>query len=647
VKKTSKKNIYMVQVDLAYGDNDKAVYLPYAIGLLVAFAWENETVKENYTLGRLVFTREDIDKAVNSFENPFLVGFSNYVWNYEYNKLFAEKLKKKYPECIIVFGGHNVPPDISLLKDFPFIDILIHGEGEDAFQNLLVTLNKNSSLSDIPNISFRNEKDQPVSTPRVHVSCSLEKYPSPYLSGIFDTLIEQNGNYTFCAILESSRDCPFLCAFCDWGQLKSKIRRFSLEQVFKEIEWFSKNKITYIWGADPNFGMFDDDIEIAKRLIEAKEKTGYPQIFNINYSKTKADNVFLINKLLNESKMSRGVPLSFQSFSPVVLKNIHRENMNLEIFSHLISLYNEAGVTTYSELIIGLPGETYDSFCRGIGILFEAGQHKTVNIYSFELLCNSDLGSPESIKKYKFETVRIPLIRLHCAPNYEDVTEYSNIVVSSYMMDRGMWKRSSLFYNSIQSFHNFGLLRCFAIYLYYEKGVKYETFYQALQQWMEVQSGTVCGRIYHKLSSCYDDVLASKGGLYYSNPIFGHIVWSYSEAMYLDIVLDFEDFYDEIENFLKTFEIDNVIYKGLLQYQKGIIKMPDVSSQVIPLEFDFYNYFRQIYLNEPGSLERRKNVTHIKDEKYLSSWPDYARENVWYGRNENRNINTDIDIEYI
>jgi hypothetical protein len=298
-------------------------------------------------------------------------------------------------------------------------------------------------------------------------------------------------------------------------------------------------------------------------------------------------------------------------------------------------------------LIIGLPGETYDSFCRGIGILFEAGQHKTVNIYSFELLCNSDLGSPESIKKYKFETVRIPLIRLHCAPNYEDVTEYSNIVVSSYMMDRGMWKRSSLFYNSIQSFHNFGLLRCFAIYLYYEKGVKYETFYQALQQWMEVQSGTVCGRIYHKLSSCYDDVLASKGGLYYSNPIFGHIVWSYSEAMYLDIVLDFEDFYDEIENFLKTFEIDNVIYKGLLQYQKGIIKMPDVSSQVIPLEFDFYNYFRQIYLNEPGSLERRKNVTHIKDEKYLSSWPDYARENVWYGRNENRNINTDIDIEYI
>ena len=555
--------------------------------------------------------------------------------------------RSKYPNCIIVFGGHNVPPDTSLLEDFPFIDILIHGEGEQAFKSLLLALNNKRSLYDIPNISYRNEKTLPFSTQKIHVSCPLENYPSPYLNGLFDNLIEQNSNYTFCAILETSRDCPFLCAFCDWGQLKSKTRRFSINQVLKEIEWFSEHKITYIWGADPNFGMYDDDIEIAKCLIEAKQQKGYPQIFNINYSKTKADNVFIINKLLNESKMSRGVPLSFQSFSPIVLKNICRENMELENFSKLISRYSEAGVTTYSELIIGLPGETYESFCRGIGILFEAGQHKTVNIYSFELLCNSSLGSPENVKKFEFETVRIPLIRLHCAPNYEDVTEFSNIVVSNYSMNKEMWKRSSLFFIIIQCFHNFGMLRCLAIYLYYEKGVKYEAFYQTLQQWLETHEDTVCGRIYNKLSICYDDVLAGKGGLFYSNPIFGHIVWSFSEAMYLDIVLDSGSFFDEIESFLKDFSIEETVYGDLLKYQKGIIKMPHVNSQVIPLEFDCYNYFKQIYLNEPGSLDLRKNNTHIEDDEYLSSWPDYERENVWYGRNENRNINTDIHVEYV
>ncbi|NLX92980.1 MAG: radical SAM protein [Clostridiales bacterium] len=647
MKHSNKKNIYMVQVDLAYGESEKAVYLPYAIGLLAAYAWQDDIIKNNYKIGEFVFTRDDIDDTIDTFENPYLVGFSNYVWNFEYNKVFAERLKKQYPECLIVFGGHNVPPDTSLLEDCPYIDMLIHGEGEEAFKSLLLSLHKNESLADVLNISYRDEENQPVSTTKVQVSCPLDDYPSPYLSGLFDSLMEKNSQYTFCAILETSRDCPFGCAFCDWGQLRSKTRRFSKEQAMQEIEWFSKHKIAYIWGADPNFGMFDDDIEMAKSLIDAKQNTGYPLIFNVNYSKTKADNVFLINKLLNESKMSRGVPLSFQSFSPVVLKNICRENMNLKDFSGLIAKYNEAGVTTYSELIIGLPGETYESFCRGIGILFEAGQHKTVNIYSFELLCNSSLGSPESIEKYEFETVRIPLVRLHCAPESEDITEYSNVVISNNSMNRDMWKRSSLFYNSIQCFHNFGLLRCFAIYLYYEHGIKYEDFYMQLQKWMESNSASVCGQIYQKLNNCYDGVLAGKGGLYYSNPVFGHIVWAYSEAMYLDIVLGFEDFYKEIESFLRTFGIEQQIYSDLLGYQKIIIKRPHISEQSLRLNYNFYDYFSNVYQNEKKDLEQKENKIRTKDPKSWDTWIDYARENVWWGRNENRNIISDIKVEFI
>lgn len=645
MKKTEKKNVYLVQVDLAYGEEDKAVYLPYAVGLLAAYAWQDDVVREHYRLGGLLFTRDDIEQAVGTLDEPYLVGFSNYVWNFEYNKRFAACLKKRYPACVVVFGGHNVPPDTSLLKECPAIDILVHGEGEEAFRCLLAALGNGGSLADIPNISYRDSGRQPVSTPRVTISRPLENDPSPYLSGFFDSLIENNSQYTFCAILETSRDCPYLCAFCDWGQLRAKTRRYSKQQVESEIEWFAQHQIEYVWGADPNFGMFDDDMEIAGTLVEAKQRTGYPKVFNVNYSKTKADNVFFINKLLNEAKMSRGVPLSFQSFSPEVLKNIRRENMSIQKFSSLIARYNEAGVTAYSELIIGLPGETYESFCRGIGILFEAGQHKTVNIYSFELLCNSSLGSPESVKKYQFETVRIPLIRLHCAPESEDVTEYSNIVVSNYSMDRGMWKRSSLFYNSIQCFHNFGLLRCFAIYLHYEKGVKYEAFYMRLQKWMEDNAGSVCGQIYHKLGKCYDDVLAGNGGLFYSNPVFGHIVWSYSEAMYLDIVLDFETFYEEIETFLQSFGLDPELYGDLLRFQKGIIKRPHFDGERMKLGYDFADYFRNIYLNDKKGLMKRNNITRTRDPKSWDNWIDYARENVWWGRNENRNIITDIEAE--
>lgn len=644
---TDKKNVYMVQVDLSYGNDERSVYLPYAVGLLVAYALEDESVKDSYSFERFIFTRENIESAVESLDNPYLVGFSTYVWSNEYNKLFAEKLKERFPDCIIVFGGHNVPPDTSFLIDHPYIDFLVHGEGEETFKNLLITLNNGTSFYEILNLSFRDKNELPVSTQIVPITSLLENYPSPYLSGIFDELIEQHKNFSFSAILETSRDCPFGCAFCDWGQLNSKVRRFSSKRVREEIKWLANHKVDYIWGADPNFGTFDDDFTIAEWLVEEKKKTGYPQILNVNYSKVRYKNVFRINKLLNDAKMSRGVPLSFQSLSPVVLKNISRENMDLEHFSKLIALYNESKVPMYSELIIGLPGETYDSFCRGIGILFEAGQHKTLNVYNYELLCNSKLGTPESVEKHKIETVQIPLIRFHCEPSEAYVQEYSKIVVSTYSMNRAMWKRSSLFSTSVQSFHNLGLLRCFAIYLYNEKGIKYESFYQKLQQWIESNGDSVCGHIYNKLSVCYDNVLAGKGGLYYLNPVFGNIVWSYTEALLLESLLNFEKFFSELESFLKTFNVEKDIYNDLLKYQKCTLKLPNVHTSSVHLNYDFHSYFRNVYLNDYKLLERKPNITHTLDNEFLSNWVDYARENVWYGHNDNRNIATNITVEYI
>jgi len=642
-----KKNVYMVQVDLSYGNEDKSVYLPYAIGLLASFAWANKTVEENYCLGRLVFRREHITAAIDSFENPYLVGFSNYVWNFEYNKLFAQELKKRYPACIVVFGGHHVPPDSSLLDTCPSIDILVHGEGEEIFRDILVALHSDTSLYNIPNISFRSISGLSVSTESRTVACQLDNLPSPYLNGIFDALVAQNKSQRFSAILETSRGCPFHCAFCDWTQLHSKVRRASLKRVEQEIIWMSIHKIDYIWGADANFGIFEDDITIVEWLVREKNKTGFPEILNMNYAKNNFDSVFQINKMLNDAGMCRGVPLSFQSLLPTVLRNIGRENMPLTNFTKLLAKYKEAGIPAYSELILGLPGETYESFCRGMGILLEAGQHNTINVYNYELLCNSSMGSPESVAKFKIETIKIPLVRFHCALSETYITELSNIVVSTYSMSREMWRQTSLFSVIVQCFHNLGLLQCYAIYLFYEKGVKYETFYQRLQKWIEANRDSVCGRIYTKLNSCYDDVLAGNGGLYYSNPIFGDIVWSYVEAMLLDIVLELEQFYEELRDFMKSFDIDESVFKDLYQYQNSVIKLPNKDDVNIQLDYDFYRYFMNVYLNQYAPLDRKPNILHVKDNNCTKTWVDYARENVWYRHNFAGTMLTEISPEYI
>ena len=124
----------MFQPNYHYGNQ---AHIPYAIGTLAAYAWHNPEIKENYCLKKLFFLRDDINETVGKLENPFLAAFSTYIWNFTYNITMAKAIKEAFPECIIVFGGHQIAPDSSNLSDYDFIDIIIQGEGEEPFLRLL------------------------------------------------------------------------------------------------------------------------------------------------------------------------------------------------------------------------------------------------------------------------------------------------------------------------------------------------------------------------------------------------------------------------------------------------------------------------------------------------------------------------------
>ena len=95
---------------------------------------------------------------------------------------------------------------------------------------------------------------------------------------------------------------------------------------------------------------------------------------------------------LEKAGLNKGITLSFQSMSDDVLRNIGRENISIEYYSELMELYNNAGVATYTELILGLPGETYESFVDGIDRLLSLGQHNSIYIHNCEWLPCSIMG---------------------------------------------------------------------------------------------------------------------------------------------------------------------------------------------------------------------------------------------------------------
>ena len=205
------KNVYFVQVDVSATLGTQNAYLPYTAGVLAASAWTSEIVKEHYTFREFIFLREDVDRVIGRMESPCIAAFCNYCWNTEYNKLLASRIKEKWPDCVIVFGGHNVPNDFSFLETCPYIDILCHGEGEDTIRQLMEAFALDSPLDQVENISFRSRNGGYV---RTASSCpkSLSLYPSPYLGGWFDNMVAEHPEITFNAILETSRGCPNKCA---------------------------------------------------------------------------------------------------------------------------------------------------------------------------------------------------------------------------------------------------------------------------------------------------------------------------------------------------------------------------------------------------------------------------------------------------
>ena len=619
------KNIYFTQVGF---DFDGSVYLPYAVGTLIANCLADEALRREYAFPDIIFRREKLDSAMAKIKDPYLVAFSCSVWNMEFNKALAKRIRERYPACVIVFGGHNIREnDVFLLENEPYIDILMFGEGETVFTALLKALPKNS-LETVDNIAYRSDGDY-VRTKR-SIFSDLSVLPSPYLTGVFDGLMERNPGTDWLAVLETNRGCPYSCAYCDWCA-GHRMRHFPLEKVQKEILWFAEHRVEYIFCADSNFGMFDRDVEIARTLVRTKREFGYPKVFRPCYEKNSADRVFEICRILNSEGMDKGATMAYQTLSPQALKNIGRKNLTLEHFAGLVRRYNEAGIPCYSELILGLPGESKESFSRGICRLLESGQHNSLSVYHCEMLPNSDMSDPAYIKKHGIEVIKVPFNHIHSAIKQdEEVQEYSYLVRATATLPKDDWVYANLFSITVQCFHSLGFLRCFSLYLYYEKGVAYYEFFTGLLDFILASEGRI-GTLWRGFREKYENSLTGDWN-YHNEEKFGNVTWFFEEGAFLELVCDPQASIGELAPYLKRFAIDEDLFAQMLRYQMSVLRRPDTRETVVETDWDFYDYYESVIIGNPIPLRKAKTAVRILPAKIYDNVEDYARETVWFGR---------------
>jgi len=435
-------------VQIACSTIDGSLFIPYSIGLLQSYFIKHSLQASNYEFIKPIVTERSISRAIKILSNADIIAFSTYVWNGKISLSIANSIKQINPNVTIIFGGPYVPSDASkFLKQNRFIDLLIHGEGEIAFKKFLENYPQ-KEWNIIPGVRFIDKSGiYRVNLENGEVT-DINSIPSPYLEGVFEHLFNSDTNNNWVGVWETNRGCPYHCSFCEWGNSSNiKLRKFSIDRIYSEINWFSEYKIKLLCSCDANFGLLERDIKFAEQIAKNKLRTGYPYSVYVQNAKNSTQRNYEIHKCFVDSGLTTTIGLSFQSMDRVTLENINRSNINIDSFISLQTSFNRLGASTYCELILGLPGETYNSFVNGISNLVEKGQHNSIRANNLTVLPNSEMASDEFRNFHKIETVSSLLINpgQQMISGCDDTNEIQELVCSTATMSRHDWASSRVF----------------------------------------------------------------------------------------------------------------------------------------------------------------------------------------------------------
>ncbi len=371
----------------------------------------------------------DIDKYCDSIIElcPDVVSLSAYIWNITKTLYVCKKLKQKLG-CTIVLGGPEVayrPEDV--LTKYAFIDYVLSGEGEFAIAEFLNMLLKNGDKTDVAGLCFRNNNDI-ITVPE---RCYTQTPPSPFTDKYFKAL---KGRICY---IESSRGCPFRCAFCLSGRL-SGLRFFDIQQTKRDIIKLSQSGTQTIKFVDRTFNANEHHAnEILSFILQNYGKdirSGVCFHFEI------AGDILKESTMQILSKMPVGavqLEIGMQSFNENTLKAINRKTNTRQLIANIKQLIGFGNMHIHIDLIAGLTGEDISSFENSFNIGFELGANM-LQMGFLKLLHGADMREKPSEFPCEFDST----------PPYE--------VISTPWIDKDEMKALKCMEDAVDRMYNSG-----------------------------------------------------------------------------------------------------------------------------------------------------------------------------------------------
>ena len=296
-------------------------------------------------------------------KKPDIVAFTTYLWNLERNLRLAAAIKREANQPVILMGGPEISQGSAAFQDaHSYVDFFVSGEGEWFFSRYL-----SGSGSDPPaetvngNILVVQNEDELV---------PVEKIAEPFAAGFVEPMPDSS------IFLEMTRGCPYRCSYCYYSKNCLSVREMPLENLLSVLK--KHDSLSEIYLLSPTFDRAADFLQKIEKIRSVNNGISL-------HTEMRSDRIDAKSAKILKQAGFNSAEVGLQTLSRDILANVRRGS-EPESEIRGMTFMRDAGIDLKIGLIPGLPGESMESFQKGVKRLTELGFAQNIELYPLMIL---------------------------------------------------------------------------------------------------------------------------------------------------------------------------------------------------------------------------------------------------------------------